>query len=89
MSRIGVFELVGRAILSDDFRRQLLGSGRAECLRQLATTLDPDVQAAILSIQAAGLDEFGAAIQQLLEQRDGRAAGWPVVAPANAVLLHE
>ena len=77
MSIRGLNEVVGKAIISDSFRAGLLGSQRAETLRLFEDKLDADEQQALLGIQAETFADFAAAIELLIEQREGRRAAVP------------
>jgi|GEM_PF-614794 len=78
MSIRGLNEVVGKAIISDSFRAGLLNGKRAEMLRLFEDKLDADEQQALLGIQAEAFSDFAAAIEQLIEQREGRRISLPV-----------
>jgi hypothetical protein len=59
-------KLVCRAVVSDQFREQLLGAGRAEMLR--ASGLDAREQEVLLSIQAETIEDFAASIDRTIRQ---------------------
>ena len=56
--------LVGRAIISDSFRADILNGRRAELLQEF--DLDAEERAAVLAIRADTLAEFAAQIEQLV-----------------------
>jgi hypothetical protein len=78
MSIRGLNEVVGKAIISDNFRAGLLNGKRAEMLRQFEDKLDPEERQALLGIQAEAFSDFAAAIEQLIDQREGRRISSPV-----------
>jgi hypothetical protein len=65
MSTTRLQKLVGRAVISDDFREGLMSERRAELLRQ--SNLEPEELAAVLSIRATNFAEFAAAIETMAE----------------------
>jgi hypothetical protein len=77
MSIRGLNEVVGQAIISDSFRAGLLSSQRAEVLRSFEDKLDAEERQAVLGIQAEAFADFAAAIELLIEQREGRRASVP------------
>jgi hypothetical protein len=84
MSIRGLNEVVGKAIINDSFRARLLSGQRAEALRQFDDRLDADERQALLGIQAEALADFAAAIEVLIEQREGRRVSVPAERPALA-----
>lgn len=83
MSIRGLHEVVGKACISDSFRAGLFNGHRAEMLRQFADKLEAEELQALLNIQAEVLSEFAAAIEQLIDQREGRR----VMVPAERVAV--
>ena len=60
--------LVGKAVVSDDFRIGILNGRRAELIRSFE--LEPDEIAGVMAIQAGTLTEFAAAIEQMVNPRE-------------------
>ncbi len=100
MSILGLNELVGKAAINTSFQTGLFNGQRAEMLSQLEFKLDVDEQQAVLGIQAQALSEFAAAIEQLINQREGRhaaapteratrpALGWSTLVSSGALFQH-
>ncbi len=75
MSTDGINRMLGEAIISDRFRAGLLNGQRAELVSDPRFQLEADETAALLSIQAEDLQQFAAAVERLIEQLKGAAAG--------------
>lgn len=65
MSKIALQKIVGKAVISDNFRAGLLNGRRAELIDGF--DLEPHERNQILSIQAQTLAEFAAEIQQITQ----------------------
>lgn len=61
-------KIVGRAIISDDFRAGILNGKRAEILSEF--DLEHEVFDTLMSIRAESLAEFAAAVEQLVRQNE-------------------
>jgi hypothetical protein len=55
--------MVGRAVVSDEYRKGILNGRKAELIREL--DLDPRESAAVLAIHASTLAEFAAAVDRI------------------------
>lgn len=60
--------IVGKAVISDEFRAGILNGRRAELIRGFA--LDPEEEAAVMAIQADTLAEFAGAVEQIARSRE-------------------
>jgi hypothetical protein len=101
MSSTGLNELVGKAVINENFHAALLDGRRAGCVAMFAAKLDPHEQAALLTIQASTLAEFAAAVERLIDQGlHGpvqlpvetpvyQPVRWPKPAASGAFMLHE
>ena len=69
MSISGLNQLLGEAVVSDQFRAGLLNGRRAELVADPRFKLEPDEAAALLSIEADNLQEFAVAVEIYLSQR--------------------
>lgn len=69
MSIIGLNQLLGEAVVSDQFRSGLLNGRRAELVSDPRFKLEPDEAAALLSIQADNLQDFAVGVELYLNQR--------------------
>ncbi|MCC7361767.1 MAG: hypothetical protein IT317_19955 [Anaerolineales bacterium] len=101
MSIVAMNEVVGKAVISESFCAGLFNGRRAEMLSQYAGRLDADEYAALLNIEAEGLADFAAAIEQWAAQRETErptvptdeaafltVTGWPHVVRLAACLPH-
>jgi hypothetical protein len=64
--------LVGKAVVSDQFRAGILNGRRAELLHEF--DLEPDEASEVLAIQADTLAEFSAAIERIVHAREALRA---------------
>jgi hypothetical protein len=69
VSTLGLNRIVGEAVISDQFRTGLLNGRRAELVRDPRFQLEPDETAALLSIEADSLQDFAAAVEGFIDQR--------------------
>ncbi len=69
MSINGLNQLLGEAVVSDQFRAGLLNGRRAELVSDPRFKLEPDEAAALLSIEANNLQDFAVAVEMYLSQR--------------------
>ena len=85
MSLMGLNQLLGEAVVSDQFRAGLLNGRRAELISDPRFKLEPDETAALLSIEASNLAEFAVGVELYLNQRKGAhaVAAQPAPAPAQ------
>ncbi len=60
--------LVGKAVVSDEFRIGILNGRRAELIRGFE--LEPEEIAGVMAIQAGTLAEFAAAVEQMVSARE-------------------
>lgn len=81
MSIIGLNQLLGEAVVSDQFRAGLLNGRRAELVADPRFKLEPDEAAALLSIEADNLQDFAVGVERYLSQR--KTAPAPASAPAQ------
>ncbi|MEK7276580.1 MAG: hypothetical protein AAB427_04455 [Chloroflexota bacterium] len=72
MSKIALQKIVGKAVISDNFRAGLLNERRAEVIDGF--DLEPHERDQILAIQAETLAEFAAEIQQITQPRSFSAS---------------
>ncbi len=72
MSKIALQKIVGKAVISDNFRAGLLNGRRAEVIDGF--DLEPQERDQILAIQAQTLAEFAAEIQQITQPRSFSAS---------------
>ena len=79
----GLNQLLGEAVVSDQFRTGLLNGRRAELVADPRFKLDPDEAAALLSIEASNLQEFAVAVEIYLSQRKSAPASHAAGAPHN------
>ncbi len=95
MSISGLNQLLGEAVVSDQFRAGLLNGRRAELVSDPRFKLDPDEAAALLSIEADNLQEFAVAVEVYLSQRKHAPVGqanpashnqprWPILVVSGA-----
>ena len=68
MSVRGLHILVGKAVISDEFRDGILNGRRDELIRSF--DLEPEEVAEVMAIQANTLEEFAAAVEQIVESRE-------------------
>jgi hypothetical protein len=64
MSALILEQLVGKAVISDEFRAGLLNGRRAELIGSFG--LEPDEVTAVMAIRASTLMEFAGAVEQLI-----------------------
>ena len=64
MSILSLQKMVGRAVVSDEFRAGILNGRKAELIRDL--DLDPEETAQVMAIRASTLAEFAAAVEQIV-----------------------
>lgn len=83
MSLIGLNQLLGEAVVSDQFRAGLLNGRRAELISDPRFKLEPDETAALLSIEASNLAEFAVGVERYLSQRKATPAFAAHPAPAQ------
>ena len=81
MSISGLNQLLGEAVVSDQFRAGLLNGRRAELVTDPRFKLEPEEAAALLAIEAANLQEFAVGVEHYLTQRKPAPA---MAAPAPA-----
>ena len=71
--------MVGRAVVSDQYRAGILNGQKAELIRDL--DLEPDESAQVMAIHASTLAEFAAAVDQIVQAQQRAAfhstGGWP------------
>lgn len=82
MSISGLNQLLGEAVVSDQFRTGLLNGRRAELVADPRFKLEPDEAAALLSIEADSLQEFAVAVELYLAQRKPHQAAQATNTPA-------
>lgn len=74
MSLMGLNQLLGEAVVSDQFRAGLLNGRRAELVADPRFKLEPDEAAALLSIEADNLQDFAVGVESYLSQRKAASA---------------
>jgi hypothetical protein len=74
VSIIGLNQLLGEAVVSDQFRAGLLNGRRAELVSDPRFKLEPDETAALLSIEADNLQDFAVGVELYLNQRKAAQA---------------
>ncbi len=92
MSISGLNQLLGEAVVSDQFRAGLLNGRRAELVSDPRFKLEPDEAAALLSIEADNLQDFAVAVEIYLSQRKSAPAAqsaphqprWPILMVSGA-----
>ncbi|MBI3241229.1 MAG: hypothetical protein HYZ49_02935 [Chloroflexi bacterium] len=67
MSVRGLQKLVGKAVISDNFRKGILGERRAELVGGF--DLEPDELVSLLSLRAETLAEFAGAVEEIINNR--------------------
>lgn len=67
MSTRGLQKIVGKAVISDQFRDELLGERRAELIGGF--DLEPDELDKVMAIQVETLAEFAGAIEEMVGPR--------------------
>ncbi len=67
MSNLNLEVLVGRAVISKQFKAGLLNGHRAELIQEYS--LEPDEVAALMAIRADTIKEFAMAIEQFMAHR--------------------
>ncbi len=65
MSIRGLQFMVGRAVVSDEYRAGILDGRKAELIRDL--DLEPGESAQVMAIQAGTLAEFAAAVERIVQ----------------------
>ena len=90
MSIMGLNQLLGEAVVSDQFRTGLLNGRRAELVTDPRFKLEPDEAAALLSIEADNLQDFAVGVEHYLNQRKASQTTpshsqprWPILVVAN------
>lgn len=90
MSIMGLNQLLGEAVVSDQFRSGLLNGRRAELVTDPRFKLEPDEAAALLSIEADNLQDFAVGVERYLNQRKAAQTTqphpqprWPILVVAN------
>jgi hypothetical protein len=68
MSTRGLLVLVGKAVVSDQFRAGILNGRRAELISGF--DLEPEETAGVMAIRAADLVEFAAAVESMIAPRE-------------------
>ena len=93
---MGLNQLLGEAVVSDQFRTGLLNGRRAELVCDPRFKLEPDETAALLSIEADNLQDFAVGVELYLNQRKAAQAPqsyaasphlqprWPILVVAGA-----
>jgi hypothetical protein len=92
VSIIGLNQLLGEAVVSDQFRAGLLNGRRAELVTDPRFKLEPDEAAALLSIEADNLQEFAVGVELYLTQRKAAQSTtsthtqprWPILVVSGA-----
>ncbi len=72
MSKIALQKIVGKIVISDNFRAGILNGRRAELISGF--DLEPEEYAQVMAIQAQSLEEFAAEIQQITQSRSFSAS---------------
>jgi len=72
MSKIALQKIVGKAVISDNFRARLLDERRADLIDGF--DLEPQERDQVLAIQAQTLADFAAEIQQITQPRSFMAS---------------
>lgn len=92
---MGLNQLLGEAVVSDQFRTGLLNGRRAELVCDPRFKLEPDEAAALLSIEADNLQDFAVGVELYLSQRKAAQPShasstsshpqprWPILVVAN------
>jgi hypothetical protein len=89
----GLNQLLGEAVVSDQFRAGLLNGRRAELVSDPRFKLEPDEAAALLSIEADNLQDFAVGVELYLSQRKSaqgyshsthNAPRWPILVVSSA-----
>jgi len=92
----GLNQLLGEAVVSDQFRAGLLNGRRAELVSDPRFKLEPDEAAALLSIEADNLQDFAVGVELYLSQRKSVQIGqghtlsthntprWPILVVSSA-----
>lgn len=94
VSIMGLNQLLGEAVVSDQFRAGLLNGRRAELVSDPRFKLEPDETAALLSIEADNLQDFAVGVELYLSQRKPAQPAhanpgsqpqprWPILVMAN------
>jgi hypothetical protein len=68
MSILSLQKMVGKAIVSDEYRAGILNGHKAELIREL--DLDPEEATQVMAIRASTLAEFAAAVDQIVRLRE-------------------
>ena len=68
MSAQSLHLLVGRAIISEEFRRGILNGSQADFIRDL--DLEAEDRASVLAIRADNLAEFAARVEEIAQRRE-------------------
>ncbi len=68
MSMRGLQLLVGRAVISEEFRKGILNGARADYIRDI--DLEPEERAGILAIRAINLADFAAQVEEIARRRE-------------------
>ena len=93
MSISGLNQLLGEAVVSDQFRTGLLNGRRAELVTDPRFKLEPDEAAALLSIEADNLQDFAVGVELYLNQRKAAQSTttsnhsqprWPILVVSGA-----
>ena len=72
MSKIALQKIVGKIVISDNFRAGILNGRRAELISGF--DLEPEEYAQVMAIQAQSQEEFAAEIQQITQPRSFSAS---------------
>lgn len=93
---MGLNQLLGEAVVSDQFRAGLLNGRRAELVSDPRFKLDPDEAAALLEIEADNLQDFALGVELYLSRRKAAPAAqtnphrnqtpprWPILVVSGA-----
>ena len=68
MSVRGLQLLVGRAVISEEFRIGILNGARADFIRDL--DLEPEEMTSVLAIRAGNLAEFAARVEEIARRSE-------------------
>ncbi len=82
MSRIALQKIVGKIVISDNFRAGILNGRRAELIGGF--DLEPEEYAQVMAIQAQSQEEFAAEIQRITQPHE-TTFGFDPLDGANAV----